>query len=113
MAGFDIEVTAGGDPLELLVGAAITVPDLDLRAVGSGSADHIQALAALATDDPEITAACILELPLLVVAAVPGILLNPCAIGGSLTWDISHLAAVAVRQPMVGRPGADVVAPGI
>ncbi len=106
MAGFDIEVTAGGDPLELLVGAAITSPDLDLCAVGSGTTDHIQALAALATDDPEITAACILKLPLLVVAAVPGILLNPCAIGGSLTWDISHLAAVADGQVEIGAAAA-------
>ena len=110
VAGFDVEVAARGNPLELLIGTPVTGPYLDLGAIGAGGADNIQAFAALAANNSEISAARILEFPLLVAAAVPGPLLNPRSIGSRLIFDIRHFAAVAIRQPVIGWAGPS--APG-
>ena len=110
MPGNNVEVAAGGDPLELLVGAGAASPLDHLRTVGSGSAVYVQAFATVAADDIEVTAAFIDELPLLPGIPIPGILADFCAVRRIGLLHIHHLAAVAVGNAVVGRSACTRIA---
>src|SRR3954452_22521533 len=69
-------VAAGRGPLPLLVGAAAAGVLDDVCAVGRGRRGHVQALAAVLVDDSQIAVAEVLEGPLLIEPAVPGVLLH-------------------------------------
>src|SRR6478672_2879141 len=54
VTGFDVEITARGDPLELLVGAGAAGVLDDARPIRGGGAGYVHALAAVLADDVEV-----------------------------------------------------------